>query len=199
MLVRAKTAMLEFEQARQILKEQELIDSEDGSEIIEIIDRHTRHLEKAESDFDRSKDQGSFLIEKSRIFERMGNKHMAEKTLSRATRFPSTSARAHWRLGMLYIDTGRLKEAFDSLSLAIRSDAAMPEANLSMGRLNLNELGNYEGALKYLKKYLALAPESSRSPEIRQIVASLEKYRTAVLVRHDLSYKIELTGLGNPG
>lgn len=78
---------------------------------------------------------------------------IAKRLYKRALAFQPSSADAHYNLGVLYAETGKLERALLSYNLAIRFDPHLTEAHNNLGVVH-KDLGNLQKALECYKNAL---------------------------------------------
>ena len=120
-----------------------------------------RHFQKA-IELDRSTEHPSpwpFL--NLAITEQfLGQAQDAETNLREALRLDPEFTKAHFQLGTVLEDEGRLKEALVELREAARLDATYPEPHMAMARIN-HKLGNETEARDEVQAYLRLRPHAT--------------------------------------
>jgi tetratricopeptide (TPR) repeat protein len=84
----------------------------------------------------------------------------AEANLREALRLDPAFAKAHFQLGTVLEDEGRLKEALVELREAARLDATYAEPHMAIARID-HKLGNESEAREEVQAYLRLHPHST--------------------------------------
>jgi tetratricopeptide (TPR) repeat protein len=90
----------------------------------------------------------------------LGQAQDAETNLREALRLDPEFTKAHFQLGTVLEDEGRLKEALVELREAARLDATYPEPHMAMARIN-HKLGNETEARDEVQAYLRLRPHAT--------------------------------------
>jgi hypothetical protein len=109
------------------------------------------------------------LLDKGRALQRRGLTRQAEHVARTAQRLQPTSAEPVALLAQLALEQGDGPKAARLARLAQRLDARNADAVLVLGTVE-QALGHHARARALLKRYLELAPDGERAPDVRAVL-----------------------------
>lgn len=109
------------------------------------------------------------LLDKGRVLQRRGLTRQAERMARTAQRLQPTSAEPVALLAQLALDQGDGPKAARLARQAQRLDARNADSALVLGTVE-QALGHHARARALLKRYLELAPDGERAPDVRAVL-----------------------------
>ena len=148
-------------------------------------------LDKAEEEFQVVLDKtmevhGDYKKDKStslRAFTGLGEIYLqkeefgtAQEYFARALDISPEDEISAYNVGELYFSSQNIDEAIEYFELAIKIKKEWSKPYLKLGYAYLNK-GDFDKSLEYFKKYIEIDPESSQAPNVKNIIATIEKMK----------------------
>jgi tetratricopeptide (TPR) repeat protein len=148
-------------------------------------------LDKAEEEFqvvldktiethgDYKKDKGTSL----RAFTGLGEIYLqkekfgtAQEYFTQALDISPEDETSAYNVGEVYFSNQKIDEAIEYFELAIKINKEWSKPYLKLGYAYLNK-GDFDKSLEYFQKFIEIDPESSQAPNVKNIIATIEKMK----------------------
>lgn len=133
----------------------------------------------AETQGDLQKDKGTAARALSGLGEVALKREDLEaggKFFSEALALSPEDEKAAYNVGEIFFSNQKTDEAIRFFELAVRINKDWPKPYYKLGFVHLNK-GEYAKSLEYFKTFIALDPENPEVPNVRNIIAAIEKMK----------------------
>ena len=107
---------------------------------------------------------------------RSGDFESASKNFSQALEISPEDEAAAYNVGEIFFSNQKNDEAVKYFEMAIKIKNTWPKPYYRLGLVFLNK-GDYPKALEYLNKFVELDPQNPEVPNVKNIIATLEKMK----------------------
>lgn len=148
-------------------------------------------LDKAEEEFQYVldqilKNQGDYKEEKAtsfrafiglgKIYIKKGDFNQAQEYFAQALEISPEDEISAYNVGEVYFSNQKIDQAIKYFKMAIKIKQDWPKPYRKLGYAYLNK-GEFDKALEYFRKFLEMDPESPQAPQVKNIIATIEKMK----------------------